>query len=281
MPGTTVRGACPLTSCRRGRPSAGGYFETFVEATRTRSRRSATYLAASARSEGKTRAVGGDGGGRRTEADGGHMTPDLPARHAHWERVYATRRSEAVSWFQPEPTTSLALLHRAGLTRESCLLDVGGGDSRLVDRLVEEGLTCLTVLDVSESALTRAKSRLGDRAAIVGWLAADVTGNWSVRPRDFWHDRAAFHFLTEPEDRARYIAHVRDTLKQGGTLVIATFAPDGPARCSGLPVARYSPATLARVLGPDFQLIEHTSEAHRTPSGGMQPFTYGAFRFSS
>ena len=205
---------------------------------------------------------------------------DASARRDHWERVYGTKPADALSWYQPEPTTSLLLLHRAGLTRASCLVDVGGGDSRLVDRLLEEGLTCLAVLDVSESALTRARARLGQQATAVRWLAVDVTGCWSAAPMDFWHDRAVFHFLTEREDRIRYIAHVRDTLKPGGTIVIATFAPGGPERCSGLPVARYSPGGLVQELGPGFRLIESVSEDHRTPSGIVQPFVYSVIRFS-
>jgi trans-aconitate methyltransferase len=205
------------------------------------------------------------------------MTTD---RRAHWDTVYTTKASDAVSWFQPEPAQSLRLLRRFGLTARSCVIDVGGGDSHLVDRLVQdEGCTCVAVLDVSEAALTRARQRLGASASTVEWLATDVTAEWSVTPRDVWHDRAVFHFLTEPADRARYVERVRRTVKQGGTVLIATFAPDGPERCSGLPVARYSPGALARELGPDFVLRESISEGHRTPSGAVQSFNYCVFSF--
>lgn len=201
-------------------------------------------------------------------------------RRKHWEAVYQTKASDAVSWFQPEPTQSLDLLHRAGLTRESCVIDVGGGDSRLVDNLIGEGLTCLAVLDVSEAALNRAKARLGGKAPLVEWVAADVTASWSVSPRDFWHDRAGFHFLTLASDRARYIERLRQTLKPGGKALIATFAPDGPEKCSGLSVTRYSPDALATELGSDFTLVEHMADIHRTPWGTTQSFIYCVFAFT-
>lgn len=201
-------------------------------------------------------------------------------RRTHWDTVYTTKAADAVSWFQPEPTQSLLLLHRFGLTPESCVIDVGGGDSHLVDHLIREGCTCVAVLDVSEAALTRAQQRLGAKAGEVEWIVADVAGNWSVAPRDFWHDRAVFHFLTDAADRARYVDHVRDAMKPGGTIVIATFAMDGPEKCSGLPVARYSPESLAQELGSDFTLILHAPETHRTPGGGMQSFVYCVFTFT-
>ena len=201
-------------------------------------------------------------------------------RRTHWDTVYTTKAADAVSWFQREPTQSLTLLHRFGLTPHSCVIDVGGGDSHLVDHLIREGCTCVTVLDVSEAALKRAQERLGDHARRVEWLVADVTGTWSVAPRDFWHDRAVFHFLTDAADRARYIDHMRRVMKPGGKVVIATFALDGPEKCSGLPVARYSPETLAHELGSDFKLVEHEPEAHRTPGGGVQSFVYSVFTFA-
>jgi cyclopropane fatty-acyl-phospholipid synthase-like methyltransferase len=201
-------------------------------------------------------------------------------RRAHWDTVYTTKATDAVSWFQPEPTQSLLLLRRSGLTARSCVIDVGGGDSHLVDRLVEdEGCTCVAVLDVSEAALHRAQQRMGANASTVEWLATDVTADWSVTPRDFWHDRAVFHFLTEPADRARYVECLRRTVKRGGIVLIATFALDGPEKCSGLPVARYSPDLLKRELGPDFVLTDSISEVHRTPWGAAQSFNYSVFTF--
>ena len=157
------------------------------------------------------------------------------------------------------------------------MVDIGGGDSRLVDHLVGRGLRCITVLDVSPAALARARARLGTQADRVQWIEADVTAPWTMSPMTIWHDRAVFHFLTEAEDRARYVAHVRDVVAVGGTVIIATFAPDGPERCSGLPVRRYDAAGIGAELGEDFTLVEALADAHRTPTGAVQSFIYGRF----
>jgi hypothetical protein len=154
---------------------------------------------------------------------------------------------------------------------------VGGGDSRLVDHLLDRGLTCVTVLDVSSTALARTRTRLGARAADVNWIEADVTGGWQVAPVDIWHDRAVFHFLGTSDQRDAYIVHLRQTLKAGGTAIIATFALDGPAKCSGLPVQRYDPPAIAALLGPDFDLAESVNDNHQTPAGGVQAFSFGRF----
>jgi SAM-dependent methyltransferase len=198
-------------------------------------------------------------------------------RTSHWQHVYTTKAEGDVSWFETSPAVSLQLLEAAGLTTETCVLDVGGGDSKLVDALVKRGLTCVTVLDISTAALERARIRLGTAADIPTWIAADVTGDWSVDPVDIWHDRAVFHFLTNADDRARYRTHLRAALKTGGTAIMATFALDGPEKCSGLPVARYSPDTLAAELGPDYQLIDALHHVHHTPSGATQSFQYSRF----
>ena len=198
-------------------------------------------------------------------------------RHEHWERVYATKGDQGLSWIETVPAISLRLMEAAGLTSETCVLDVGGGNSRLVDYLAARGLDCLAVLDVSESALHRAQDRMGQAAIVPTWIASDVTGDWSLKPMDIWHDRAVFHFLTEPHDRARYLVHLRETLKREGTVIIATFAPDGPDRCSGLPVARYSPEALAAELGEEFALIESVPYLHTTPWGETQSFQYSRF----
>ena len=157
------------------------------------------------------------------------------------------------------------------------MIDIGGGDSRLVDHLVARGLRCLTVLDVSGAALARARARLGEQANQVAWIEADVTGPWTVPSVDVWHDRAVFHFLTDAADRARYVGHVREAVKPGGTVIIATFAPDGPDRCSGLPVCRYDAAGIAAELGGMFTLVETIADMHRTPSGAAQSFIYTRF----
>jgi SAM-dependent methyltransferase len=198
-------------------------------------------------------------------------------RRAHWQRVYTTKHEREVSWFETVPAVSLRLMEAAGLSPETCVLDVGGGDSRLVDELAARGLECLAVLDVSEAALQRAQARLGAAARVPTWIASDVTGNWSLKPMDIWHDRAVFHFLTDPADRVRYVAHLRETLKRGGTAIIATFALDGPEKCSGLPVARYSPEMLAAELGGEFTLIESVPHVHETPWGTPQSFQYSRF----
>ena len=198
-------------------------------------------------------------------------------RHEHWQRVFTTSGEREVSWFESFPAMSLKLMEAAGLTPETCVLDVGGGDSRLIDLLAARGMDCLAVLDVSEAALDRAKARLGDAANGPTWIACDVTGEWSLKPMDIWHDRAVFHFLTDRRDRARYVAHLRETLKLNGTAIIATFAPDGPEKCSGLAVARYSPETLAMELGPGFTLIDSLRHIHTTPGGIEQPFQYSRF----
>jgi SAM-dependent methyltransferase len=146
-----------------------------------------------------------------------------------------------------------------------------------VDHLVARGLHCVTVLDVSAAALARARARLGEQADRVKWIEADVTGPWTVFPVDIWHDRAAFHFMTDAGDRARYVSRVRDAVKPGGTVIIATFAPDGPERCSGLPVCRFDAAGISAELDGGFTLVETVSESHRTPAGAVQSFSYSRF----
>lgn len=198
-------------------------------------------------------------------------------RKDHWERVYTTKGEQDVSWFEALPAISLQMLEASGMTPETCVLDVGGGDSRLVDYLAERGMDCLAVLDISGAALQRARSRLGEAATIPVWIEADVTADWSLKPMDIWHDRAVFHFLTTPEDQERYLAHLRGVLKAQGHAIIATFAPDGPEKCSGLPVARYSPESLGERLGAGFALRESRRHVHQTPWGSRQAFQYSRF----
>jgi len=198
-------------------------------------------------------------------------------RQSHWQHVYTAKGDRDVSWFQESPDISLRLIEAAGLGLDTCVLDVGGGASRLVDTLLAMGVGCVCVLDIAAEALTRAQARLGPDGGRVKWIVADVTGEWAANPVDIWHDRAAFHFLTDASDRADYLAQLRRHLKPGGTAIIATFGPDGPEKCSGLPVVRYSPETLAAELGPDFTLVESVPELHRTPSGKIQAFLYARF----
>jgi SAM-dependent methyltransferase len=202
-------------------------------------------------------------------------------RKEHWNQVYETKAANEVSWFQLLPMNSMGLLDLAGLTPGSSVIDVGGGDSRLADALLDRGLQCVTVLDISGSAIARAQERLGSRASSVSWIVADVTGAWTVPPVDIWHDRAVFHFLVDRTDRVRYVANLRKALKPGGSAIIATFAPDGPVKCSGLPVMRYSAESLGAALGADFELLQSFVDAHQTPMGTTQSFLYAAFRLMS
>jgi SAM-dependent methyltransferase len=196
----------------------------------------------------------------------------------HWNAIYRAKGEQGVSWFEGLPAVSLELLEHAGLTSETCVVDVGGGESRLVDALLAKGLECLAVLDVSATALDHAQARIGAAARTVVWLQADVTGPWSLKPMDIWHDRAVFHFLIDPAARSSYVRHLRKTLNPKGGVIIATFAPDGPDRCSGLPVMRYSPDSLADELGAGFELMESRPHRHVTPWGDVQSFQYSRFR---
>ena len=199
-------------------------------------------------------------------------------RQEHWNNIYGTKTERDVSWFEAVPTASLELIEASGLTPGTCLVDIGGGESRLVSALLAQGVTCLAVLDVSSEALRHAQARLQADAEKVTWINADVTGEWLLPSMDIWHDRAVFHFLTGAADRARYVARMCETLKMQGSAIIATFALDGPERCSGLPVMRYSPETLAAELGPAFELQESRAHRHMTPWGAPQSFQYSRFR---
>jgi trans-aconitate methyltransferase len=195
----------------------------------------------------------------------------------HWDTVYATKGEHDVSWFEASPVVSLQLIEATGLAARTCVLDVGGGESRLVDALLARGVMCIAVLDVAREALARAQARLGDKARDVAWIEADVTGAWSWKEVDIWHDRAVFHFLTERADRDSYKAKLAEMLKPGGSAIIATFAPDGPEKCSGLPVARYSPEMLSSELGEGFVLVDSRRHTHTTPWGALQAFQYSRF----
>jgi trans-aconitate methyltransferase len=196
---------------------------------------------------------------------------------AHWEHVYATKSDEELSWFQDKPSLSLDLIKATGATREWSIIDIGGGTSRLVDALLGEGFTSLAVLDVSSAALAATRARLGARAEQVEWIAADVTTWTPPRQYDVWHDRAAFHFLTDPADQLAYITRLKGALRPDGHAIIATFAPDGPEKCSGLPVQRYDSASLQDRLGDGFKLLDSRREAHVTPWASTQWFQFSRF----
>jgi SAM-dependent methyltransferase len=200
-------------------------------------------------------------------------------RKRHWEQVYRTKSAVETSWYQDEPTTSLAMIRNTGAASGQGLIDVGGGASLLVDHLLQAGWSELTVLDVSAASLEQAKRRLGRAAERVRWVVADITDYAPDRRYAVWHDRAAFHFLTDPADRRRYVEVLRSALGPGSQAIIAAFAPDGPERCSGLDIVRYDADGLGAVLGRSFRLKEERRERHLTPQGREQRFGFYRFRY--
>lgn len=199
-------------------------------------------------------------------------------RTTHWQNVYATKSETEVSWFQASPAISLEMIRAASPDRAAAIIDIGGGASRLVDALLQDGYRNLAVLDLSANALDVAKKRIGAAASTVDWIVADATTWRPAKAWDVWHDRAAFHFLTDPRDRAAYVERLRSAVAPGGHVIIATFAPDGPEKCSGLPVQRHDSASLSAELGPEFELVETRSETHHTPWHSTQAFQFSRFR---
>lgn len=197
---------------------------------------------------------------------------------SHWQNVYLNKGEQQVSWTQADPQPSLGLIEKFAGGRDASIIDIGGGASRLVDALLASGFAAITVLDLSEAALQSAKARLGEQGASVHWVAADATTWQAPRAFDIWHDRAAFHFLVEAKDRAAYIDRLHGGVKPGGHAIIATFAPDGPEKCSGLPVQRYDPESLSKTVGAAFALVEHQSHRHVTPWGAVQSFQFSVLR---
>jgi SAM-dependent methyltransferase len=194
----------------------------------------------------------------------------------HWEQVYEDKAPDEVSWFEPVPQLSLALIDEAHIAHDARVIDAGGGESRLAGELLERGYTDVTVADVAATGLAQAQRELGDRAGKVDWIEADIrTGDFG-RQFDLWHDRAVFHFMVDSEDLAAYLDTLRKTLAPTGQLVIATFGPEAPPTCSGLPVQRYGPKDLAPLL-PDFELASSRYGVHRTPRDKEQQFLYARF----
>jgi SAM-dependent methyltransferase len=210
-------------------------------------------------------------------ADGSSGSQD-GERAGHWDAVYGRSAEDAVSWFESEPRFSLELLDLLGVELTDPVIDVGAGASRLVDALLGRGFSDVTVLDVSDVGLAKARRRLGDRAERVRWVVADLLSWQPARRYRVWHDRAVFHFLTDPADQARYRELLGAALAPGAAVVVGTFAVDGPDHCSGLPTARYSPQQLSRVLGAGIEPVMSRRELHRTPWDAVQAFTWLAAR---
>lgn len=200
-------------------------------------------------------------------------------RREHWDAIYRSAAVTSMSWYQAEPKRSLSLIARLAPELDAPIIDVGGGASTLVDTLVDAGYSHVTMLDIAEPAIALARKRLGARADPVTWLVADVlTAELPAASYAVWHDRAVFHFLTRHEDRRSYVAAMRRAVRPGGHVIVASFASDGPSRCSGLEVVRYSPESLVAELGEGFESIDSLREEHRTPSGATQSFVYCLFR---
>lgn len=193
----------------------------------------------------------------------------------HWDQVYSTNAEHSVSWFQDHARQSIELIGSTGIAKSAKIIDVGGGASTLVDDLIAEGHAHISVLDLSEAALAASRSRLGARASSVIWMVGDITKvELPLHEFDVWHDRAVFHFLTTPEEREAYVHAVLRAVKPGGHVIVATFAEDGPEKCSGLPVVRYSADGLHAEFGTPFTLLQQELEEHQTPFGTIQKFIY-------
>lgn len=193
----------------------------------------------------------------------------------HWERVYGSKAPDQVSWFRPHLETSLALIEAAAPERTSSIIDIGGGASTLVDDLLDKGYRDVTVADISEAALAVARDRLASNAGLVRWIHGDATRlNLEPQSADVWHDRAVFHFLTEPRQRAAYVQQVARTVRPGGHIIVSTFGPEGPTKCSGLDVVRYDADSLHGEFGSSFRLVNSFNEIHNTPFGTTQQFLY-------
>jgi trans-aconitate methyltransferase len=206
-------------------------------------------------------------------------TTGADSRKQHWENLYASKDPTQVSWYQSTPTPSLALISASNIPLAAEIIDIGGGASTLPGHLLTAGYSNLTVLELSASAIHRSRLQLGSAASQIRWIEADVLAWQPNTHYHLWHDRAVFHFLTDPTDRATYLRTLRSALHPGAAVILATFAPDGPERCSGLPVRRYSPGMLSTELGPGFSLAQSLTEAHKTPSGSTQSFLYCRFTF--
>lgn len=199
-------------------------------------------------------------------------------RKKHWENIYQTKELTEVSWFQPTPETSLNLIEKLSLKKNAKIIDVGGGDSFLVDNLLDLGYQDITVLDISDSAIERAKKRLGERAKLVKWIVSDITHFIPSEKYDCWHDRAAFHFLTDEDEISKYSKTVSECINKDGYLIIGTFSDKGPEKCSGIPIKQYTENSLEREFSNSFQKIECKTINHQTPFDTFQNFIFCRFK---
>lgn len=196
----------------------------------------------------------------------------------HWEIVYQTKSSAEVSWYEPDPKRSLNLILGVVGDSRGQVIDIGGGQSFLVDRLLDEGFAQVTVLDISQTAIESTKARMGERASQVDWIAADITQREALGTFDIWHDRAVFHFITDPDDRKHYAELLKRSLPVGGHFVVETFAIGGPGKCSGLEICQYDAATMQEALSPSFALVNCGEYLHTTPADKPQQFFYGVYK---
>jgi 2-polyprenyl-3-methyl-5-hydroxy-6-metoxy-1,4-benzoquinol methylase len=196
----------------------------------------------------------------------------------HWENVYQTKSSAEVSWYEPEPKQPLELILDVAGESRGRVIDVGGGQSFLVDRLLDAGFTQVTVLDISQTAIEATKARMGERASQVEWIAADITQRDSLGTFDIWHDRAVFHFVTDPDDRKHYVELLKRSLPNGGHFIVETFAKGGPEKCSGLPICQYDDASMREAMGSSFSPVNSGEYLHTTPTGKPQQFFYGLYK---
>jgi ubiquinone/menaquinone biosynthesis C-methylase UbiE len=196
----------------------------------------------------------------------------------HWEKVYNTKQLTEVSWYQPTPAVSLDFIREFRLNKDAAIIDVGGGDSYLADHLINDGYTNITVLDISEAAINRAKKRLGAKAGLINWVVSDITEYHPDRQFDFWHDRAAFHFFTTEEQINKYLAIANKAISASGKIVIGTFSENGPTKCSGLPIKQYSESALITLIKNWFQKIKCIHMDHITPFNTIQNFIFCSFK---
>ena len=199
-------------------------------------------------------------------------------RKNHWEQIYQSKKPDEVSWYQPTPVTSLSFFEQYDVPKEAKIIDIGGGDSFLVDHLLNRGYKDITVLDISESSLERAKSRLGDRSGLVKWIVEDAATFEPTERYDFWHDRAAFHFLTKEDEIQNYINTVQQSINPSGILVLGTFSEQGPKKCSGIEIKQYSETSMTELLKVSFEKIKCITIEHKTPFDTIQQFIFCSFR---